>query len=75
MKTEKEFSNFFVESCQLEKDHTHAAYVIEISKGYWPDLTTHLSTYFSNEDRLEITKKAAKLLAENLKILPIDKAW
>lgn len=75
MKTEKEFSDFFVESCQLTKNDPLAAYVTEIAKNYWSDLTTHLSTYFSNEDRLQITQKAAELLAENLKTVPTDQAW
>ncbi len=64
MKTEKEFSDYFVDSCSHEP--VHRDLVISISKTYWMDLTTHLSGYFSNEDRLEITKIAALKLSENL---------
>lgn len=70
MKTEKEFSDFFVESCQHEAQFDD--YVNDVAKNYWSDLTTHLNTYFTNEDRLKITQKAAELLSENLKKVPLD---
>lgn len=69
VKTEKEFSDFFIESCQNTDD------IAEIAKTYWSDLTTHLSTYFSNEDRLKITQKAAEMLSENLKTKTPAEAW
>ncbi len=64
MKTEKEFSDYFVDSCSHEPNQHEL--VVSISKTYWMDLTTHLTGYFSNEDRLEITKIAALKLSENL---------
>ena len=73
MKTEKEFSDFFIKSCQYEikfKDFVHV-----IAKNYWSDLTTHLNAYFTNEDRLKITQMAAELLSEQLKINSPDQAW
>lgn len=73
MKTEKEYSDFFVESCQHEEKFR--AYVSGIAKSYWSDLTTHLNAYFTNEDRLKITQKSAELLAENVKKLNLDQAW
>lgn len=73
MKTEQEFSDFFVESCQHENKLKE--YVSTIAKNYWLDLTAHLNTYFTNEDRLQITKKAAELLSENLKTMPQEEAW
>lgn len=73
MKTEKEFSEFFVDSCQHESQHKEL--VQNTSATYWMDLTTHLSGYFSNEDRLAITKKAGELLSLNLKTLPAETAW
>lgn len=77
MKTEKEFSDFFVESCQYEnqQENTYNEHILEIAKNYWLDLTSHLNTYFSNEDRLAITEKAAGMLSENLKKLPNQEAW
>lgn len=85
MKTEKEFSDFFVDSCQ-HKIHEHVqknqfdALVTEVAKNYWLDLTSHLNTYFSNEDRLLITEKAATMLSENMKKLSeqqgkLEDAW
>lgn len=73
MKTEKEFSDFFVESCQHEIE-LHD-YVVNIAKNYWLDLTAHLNTYFSNEDRLRITQKAAALLAAQLRSGKFETAW
>lgn len=73
MKTEKEFSDFFVESCQHENKFND--YVHNIAGTYWIDLTGHLNTYFTNEDRLQITKKAAELLSENIKTTAQEQAW
>ncbi len=73
MKTEKEFSDFFVESCQHENNLD--AHIQEISKNYWLDLTAHLSTYFSNENRLKITEKAGFLFSVNLSRLSLEEAW
>lgn len=73
MKTEQEFSDFFVESCQHENKFND--YVNSIAKNYWLDLTAHLNTYFTNDDRLQITKKAAELLSENLNTMPQEEAW
>lgn len=73
MKSKKEFSDIFVQVCQHEKQHND--FVAAIAKNYWSDLTTHLSTYFRNEDRLKITRKAAELLSENLKKAPAEQAW
>ena len=80
MKTEKEFSDFFVESCQHENQqdnqrdyqqkNNYNDLITEIAKNYWLDLTSHLNTYFSNEDRLSITEKAAGMLSENLRSMP-----
>ena len=73
MKTEKEFSDFFVDSCQHDNKFNND--VNAVAKKYWLDLTSHLNTYFSNEDRLQITKKAAEQLSENLKTQTTEKAW
>lgn len=73
MKTEKEFADYFIDSCQHDPQFNEN--VLQVSKTYWMDLTTNLSGYFSNEDRLEITKKAAELLSKNLKNKHIDSAW
>ena len=73
MKTEKEFSDFFIESCQ--HDIKFNEYVEAIAKNHWVDLTAHLNTYFSNENRLQITKNAAELLSENLKNTVLVQAW
>lgn len=73
MKTENEFANYFIDSCQHEQQFNQ--YVVNVSKTYWMDLTTHLSGYFTNEDRLAITQKAAEHLSENLKLTAPDLAW
>lgn len=73
MKTEKEFSDFFVESCQHENKFKDL--VLEVAQNYWLDLTAHLNTYFSNEDRLQITAKAAAKLSENLTEPSRQEAW
>lgn len=73
MKTEKEFADFFIDSCRHDPQFNE--YVLNVSKTYWVDLTTHLSGHFSNEDRLAITKKAAELLSDNLKNSRTDLAW
>lgn len=73
MKTEKEFSDFFVDSCQHEPIYSDL--VKSVSNTYWLDLTTHLSGYFSNEDRLAITQKAAETFSLNLKNQPPETAW
>ncbi len=73
MKTEKEFSDFFVESCQHENKFND--FVNTVAKKYWLDLTSHLNTYFSNEDRLSITKMSAEQLSENLKTQTFEQAW
>lgn len=75
MKTEKEFSDFFIASCQSQLTPEQQAFFVEKSKTYWLDLTSHLSTYFSNEDRLAITAKAAQFLDQNLQTEPLENAW
>ena len=72
MKTEKEFSEFFVDSCLASREHD---FVNELSAHYWSDLTTHLSRYFSNDDRLKITKRAAQELSEHLQTQSPEEAW
>jgi len=72
MKTESEFSEYFIEQCHCEpSDH---AQVQLISQQYWTDLTSHLTTYFSYEDRLRITALAAHQLAELMRQKKSD-AW
>lgn len=73
MKTEKEFADFFADSCRHEVQF--AEQIKLIAKNHWLDLTAHLNTYFSNEDRLNITKKAAEQLAHNFKTMPPEEAW
>lgn len=77
MKTEKEFSEYFLE---VFKTHGQVQVVDaeglkEISKSYWTDLTSHLSSYFSHEDRLQITEKAALLLAESANSISLSESW
>ncbi len=73
MKTEKEFSDYFTQSCPHDlKDHE---LVLQISKSYWKDLTSHLVGYFEYEARLDITQKAGHLLSQNLMALPKEEAW
>lgn len=73
MKTEKEFSEIFKSFCTCSE--IHQPYTTEVSAHYWTDLTSHLNRYFSNEDRVLITEKAAQELSFNLKSqLPGD-AW
>ena len=72
VKTEKEFSEFFVESCAAPNQQD---FVRNLSAHYWSDLTTHLNRYFSNEDRLLITKQAAKELSDQLQIEKPEEAW
>lgn len=73
MKTEKEFCDYFLDSCQHEKQFDD--YLKNLAPNYWNDLTTHLNSYFKDEDRLRITQKAAELLSQNLKLKPIENAW
>lgn len=73
MKTEKEFSDFFTACCQ--HNHVHDEFVCEVATHYWIDLSSHLNAYFSNEDRIAITKKAAILLGYNLTLMESQEAW
>ncbi len=73
MKTEKEFSDYFIAECAHSA--TDAEYVAEVSKSYWKDLTTHLQGYFEYEERMAITQKAAHLLSLNLPMYPREKVW
>ncbi|MCC2680088.1 MAG: hypothetical protein K0R29_2664 [Pseudobdellovibrio sp.] len=61
MKTESEYQQLFLENCAEQNPS-----VQEISKHYWIDMTSHLSTYFSHESRTHITVKAAGLLNEKM---------
>lgn len=69
MKTEKEFSEFFFDSC--EHAPAFADFVRHTSTNYWSDMTAHVSEYFSSEDRLAITEKAARRLSDELKSISI----
>ena len=73
MKTEKEFSEYFIDSCPHESIFSDL--VRHTSKNYWIDLTTHLHGYFSNEDRLLITKKAGNIFSQKIKTATPDQAW
>lgn len=64
MKTESEFAKYFLEHCECAQEDQESVQLIATQ--YWTDLTAHLNTYFSDDDRLEITEKAAKLLANFL---------
>lgn len=77
MKTEKEFSEYFLTAyqAQLKAHGGETDSVQQIVNSYWTDMTSHLSSYFSNEDRLLITKKAAELFAENSKTQDTTDAW
>lgn len=68
MKTENEFSEYFAEACQLSSAD-------KLSKNYWSDLTSHLSFYFSNEDRWTMTHKAALMLKSGVENKSQDEAW
>ena len=73
VKTEKEFSEIFAGSCKC--DESASLFVKELSTHYWTDLTSHLNRYFSNEDRVRITQKAAEVLSQNLQKSTPDEAW
>jgi hypothetical protein len=76
VKTEKEFSESFVEAYRQAKPQILWLNEVQmLSPHYWSDLTSHLSSYFSNEDRLAITKKAATLLAHQSQARSCDEAW
>lgn len=77
MKTEKEFSEYFLQVYQqnLEISDTSPQEIKNLSETYWSDLTSHLSFYFSNEDRLLITEKSATLLAKNRSSHEFSEAW
>jgi hypothetical protein len=73
VKTEKEFSEIFVNACLCGEDNR--LFVTELSSQYWTDMTSHLNRYFSNEDRLFITKKAGRDLSARLKRESPEDAW
>jgi hypothetical protein len=73
VKTEKEFSIYFIDSCQQNTLFKNE--ITRLSITYWKDLTGHLHGYFSNEDRLLVTEKAAKMLAEQLLLQNFNTAW
>ncbi|MBC7421397.1 MAG: hypothetical protein H7328_11775 [Bdellovibrio sp.] len=73
MKTEKEFSDYFTSHCS--HNAADEDYVVQISKTYWSDLTTHLQGYFEYDRRLAITQKAAHLLGQSLAIHPRQTVW
>lgn len=79
MKTEKEFADFFIESYRTKlstpQSTTADEDLAQIAKNHWTDLTTHLNSYFSNEDRLQITQKAAELLAQHTTSENLSIAW
>lgn len=77
VKTEKEFSEYFVQVYQrnLEISDTSPQEIKNLSENYWSDLTSHLSFYFSNEVRLQITEKSATLLAKNRISSEFTQAW
>ncbi len=77
MKTEKEFSEFFIHICQplapLNVAQQQALDLVALN--YWADLTSHLSYYFSHSDRIAITEKAAKYLSAELTTKSLDASW
>ncbi|MBC7741976.1 MAG: hypothetical protein H7061_07260 [Bdellovibrionaceae bacterium] len=73
MKTEKEFSEFFVSHCAHESKQ--ADFIVTISKTYWKDLTSHILGYFNYEERLAITEKAAQQLSLRCKNAVPTEAW
>ncbi len=77
MKTEKEFSDYFISESNLKFDANSEseAYLISVANSYWSDLTSHLAFYFSNEDRLLITQKAAIFISQRSKYQSLDEAW
>jgi len=77
VKTEKEFSEYFHHIYQehVQPNDGTVQEIENLAATYWPDLTSHLSFYFSNEDRLKITEKAASLLAQNKKDHDFTAAW
>ncbi len=77
MKTENEFSEYFLRSAGLQFafDSEDGIYLQKLAASYWADLTSHLSFYYSHEDRLKITEKAAQLLAKGTVELGLDEAW
>ncbi len=77
MKTEKEFSEYFLQVYQqnLDINETSQQEAKDLSENYWSDLTSHLSFYFSTEDRLKITEKSATLLAKNRTSHDFTHSW
>ncbi len=78
MKTEKEFSDYFFNHYihQINSDQeSFKAEVENLALSYWSDLTTHITGYFSFEDRLAITELAAQKLVHELKNKTFIEAW
>lgn len=65
MKTESEFSEYFLEQCEFTPEDQQTVQLIAAQ--YWVDLTSHLNTYFNDADRLKITAKAAQLFSNHLR--------
>ena len=73
MKTENEFSEYFLIHCS--KKLSQSPELITLSRNYWSDLTSHLSSYFSNESRLKISEIAADKLSTEAQVLSLAEAW
>ncbi len=74
MKTEKEFSDLFLNTCKQSMNPSDE--LKKLSSQYWIDLTGHLNNvYFSIEDRYQITVKAAELLNMNIISQDLQTAW
>ena len=77
MKTEKEFSEYFRLETGLDYP-VHSdddVYLDRLSQSYWMDLTSHLTFYFAEQQRSEITKKAANFFGDLVQSQPLDEAW
>lgn len=77
VKTEKEFSSHFLQVYQnhMQTVDTRPEDLKSLADSYWTDLTAHLTFYFSNEDRLKITEKAAQQLAHHKNSHELSHAW
>lgn len=77
MKTEKEFSEYFLQIYheRVARNEASPQDVKNLATSYWSDLTSHLPSYFSNEDRLQITEKAAAMLATETSAHEFTEAW
>jgi hypothetical protein len=73
MKTENEFSEYFLIHCTKNMKFSEDLHFV--SKNYWSDLTSHLPYFFSHEARLSITEIAAEKFCQEVQQNTFQLAW